>query len=582
MTIQSFFKPKLTVSVLALVIALYLTVVQNTTFFKAVFAALNKTGHGNLPFETAIYASLTLLFFLLLSLLASIKPLFKPLLMVILVLAATISFFMDTYGAVIDADMIQNLMQTDVNEAIELFNLKLFLHILFLGVLPAVWVCRTEIQYQPFWPEIMRRLLVIGIAAVLLAGTVFTYYKDFSFVLRNNHSLRYLINPNYPVYSFVKYLKGSTQTQVTQVAGLGADAEENKTWQSRGRKSIVVIVVGETARAENFSLNGYAQATNPRLSKEDIINFPNTHSCGTATAVSLPCMFSNLKQSHYSDNDAKQSENLLDVLAHAGISVLWKDNNSGCKGVCQRVATENTEILNVPGLCAGGECYDEVMLQGMQSYFDKLNNDTVIVLHQKGSHGPAYYKRHPERFKVFQPECTNDQVQDCPQADIVNAYDNTILYTDYFLAEVIKLLKMNASKYNTALFYMSDHGESLGENGIYLHGLPYSFAPEEQKHIPFILWLSKDFSDSFGLDTACIKRQRTEAYTHDNLFHSVLGMLGIKTTAYQPDYDIFSNCHQAINSQAQHVTSVNSSGSLVGLKKTKDKSSTYSKLPRKG
>jgi lipid A ethanolaminephosphotransferase len=542
-TIQSFFKPKLTVSVLALVIALYLTVVQNTTFFKAVFVALNKTGHGNLPFEIAVYVSLALLFFLLLSLLASIKPLFKPLLIVILVVTAAVSFFMDTYGVVIDASMIQNLMETDVKEAAELFNLKLFLHIFFLGILPAIWVYRTEIQYQPLLSEILRRLLIIGIAAVLLGGTIFTYYKDFSFVLRNNHSLRYLINPNYPVYSFVKYLKGSMQTEVVKVNALGVDASQNKTWQTRGKKSIVVIVVGETARAENFALNGYARATNPRLSKEDIIYFPNTHSCGTATAASLPCMFSNLKQDHFSDSDAKQNENLLDVLAHAGISVLWKDNNSGCKGVCQRVATENTEILKIPDLCADGECFDEVMLQGLQSYFDKLTSNTVIVLHQKGSHGPAYYKRHPNSFKAFTPECTNDQVQDCPQADIVNAYDNTILYTDYFLAEVIKLLKTNAGKYNTALFYMSDHGESLGENGIYLHGLPYSFAPEEQKHIPFILWLSKDFSDSFGLDTECIKRQRTEPYSHDNLFHSVLGMLDIKTNVYQPDYDIFSHCH---------------------------------------
>ena len=553
MTIQKIFKPKLSVPVLALVSALYLAVVQNTTFFKAVFAALNKSGHGNLPFETAIYLSLTLLFFLLLLLLASIKPLFKPLLMLILVVAAVVRFFMDTYGVVIDASMIQNLMETDFNEATELFNLKLFLHIFFLGVLPAVWVYRTEIQYRPFLSEVLRRLLIIGIAALLLGGTVFTYYKDFSFVLRNNRSLRYLINPNYPVYSFVKYLKDSMQTQAIRVNALGVDAIQNKSWQTRGKKSIVVIVVGETARAENFTLDGYVRETNPRLSKEDIINFPNTHSCGTATAASLPCMFSNLKRSRFSDSDAKQNENLLDVLTHAGVNILWKDNNSGCKGVCQRVTTENTEILKIPDLCAEGECFDEVMLLGLQSYFDKIENNTVIVLHQKGSHGPAYYKRHPEGFKVFTPECTNDQVQDCPQADIINAYDNTILYTDYFLAEVIGLLKSNAGKYNTALFYMSDHGESLGENGIYLHGLPYSFAPEEQKHIPFILWLSKDFSDSFGLDTECIKRQRNADYSHDNLFHSVLGMLDIKTSTYEADYDIFSHCHQAVNASSQQV-----------------------------
>jgi len=467
--------------------------------------------------------------------------------MAILVVAAAISFFMDTYGVVIDDSMIQNLMETDFDEAAELFNVKLVLQILLLGILPAFWVYRTEIQYRPFFSELLQRLLVIGIAGLLLAGTIFTYYKDFSFVLRNNHSLRYLINPNYPVYSFVRYLNNSTGVEDIKVNGLGIDARENKAWQTRGKKSILVIVVGETARAENFSLNGYTQATNPRLGKEAVINFPSTHSCGTATAVSLPCMFSNLKQSHFSDAEAKQNENLLDVLAHAGVSVLWRDNNSGCKNVCQRVPTENTETLNIPGLCVDGECFDEVMLQGLQDHFDKFQNNAVIVLHQKGSHGPAYYKRHPDRFKVFTPECTNDQVQDCSRADIINAYDNTILYTDYFLSEVIQLLKKNAGKYNTAMFYMSDHGESLGENGIYLHGLPYVFAPEEQKHIPFMLWLSKDFSKSFGLDTECIKQASSADYSHDNFFHSVLGMLDIKTTAYEADYDIFSHCRQSIN-----------------------------------
>lgn len=543
MTIKALLNTKLTVPVLALISALYLTIVQNTTFFKAVFTVLDKSGHGNIPFEVAVFISLALLFFLFL-LLASFRLLFKPLLVLIMVLSAVISFFMNTYGVVIDADMIRNLMETDVKEATELFNLKVFLYIFFLGVLPAIWVYRCEIQYQPFVTELSRRVLYIGITAILLAGTVFIYYKDFSFVLRNNHSLRYLINPNYPIYSLFKYIKGQTKSQVVSVSGLGVDAKERLSWQSRGKKSIVVIVIGETARAENFSLNGYGRDTNPRLSQEDIIYFPNTHSCGTATAVSLPCMFSNLKRSHYSDGDAKQSENLMDVLQHTGLSVLWKDNNSGCKGICERVPTENTEILKVPNLCKDGECYDEVMLLGLQDYFDKLTNDAVIVLHQKGSHGPAYYKRHPDSFGIFKPECTNDQVQDCPQTEIVNAYDNTIVYTDYFLAEVIKLLKANAGKLNTAMLYISDHGESLGENGIYLHGLPYSFAPEEQKHIPFIMWLSKGFADSFGIDKECLARRRTEPFSHDNLVPTVLGMFEINTTIYQASGDVISPCHR--------------------------------------
>ncbi len=541
MIFQNILKPKLSAPVLALISALYLAVVNNISFFQAAFGAVNKAGQHNFTFAMSLFLCLVLLFFVLLLLLASVKFTFKPILITVLIIAAAVSYFMDNYGTIIDAPMIQNLMETDFNEAIELITLKLIFHLFVFGVLPAAWIYRIEIQYKLFGSEILRRLVLLVCAIGLLAGTIYLNYKDFSFVLRNNHSLRYLINPNYPIYSFVKYFKDLRQTPLV-VHELGSDARQHLTWQERGKKAVVVLVVGETARAENFALNGYGQATNPRLSKEDIINFPNAHSCGTATAISLPCMFSNLKHSGFSDLDAKQNENLVDVLQHAKVNILWLDNNSGCKGVCQRVPSKNTEILNVPGLCVEGECYDDVMLGELQNYLDQSQGNTVVVLHQKGSHGPAYYKRYPSEFKVFGPECTRNEVQDCSQAEIKNAYDNTILYTDHFLAEVIKLLKTNEANYHTAMIYMSDHGESLGENGIYLHGLPYAFAPDQQTHIPFIVWLSKNFSDSFHLDTECLKRHRTVAYSHDNLFHSMLGLLDIKTNVYEASSDIFAQC----------------------------------------
>ena len=255
-------------------------------------------------------------------------------------------------------------------------------------------------------------------------------------------------------------------------------------------------------------------------------------------------MFSDFGREDYSDNKAKHYENLLDVLTHAGVSVLWRDNNSGCKGVCERVSTENMETQTIAEFCNSQECFDEILLYGLQEKIQQLKGDAVIVLHQKGSHGPAYYLRYPEAFKKFTPECVSNQVQDCPREQIINAYDNTILYTDYFLNQVIGFLKSNANRFNTALLYMSDHGESLGENGIYLHGLPYKFAPDEQTHIPFMLWLSPEFADSFNIDSECLKQHRTEAYSHDNLFHSVLGMLDVQTSEYDAELDIFNRCRR--------------------------------------
>jgi lipid A ethanolaminephosphotransferase len=304
--------------------------------------------------------------------------------------------------------------------------------------------------------------------------------------------------------------------------------------------SVAILVLGETARADNFSLNGYYRDTNPMLSREDVISFSNFYSCGTSTAVSVPCMFSHFGEKGYSESKARQSENLLDVLTHAGIRVLWRDNNSGCKGVCGRVEFENMENLNKTEFCSESGCFDEIMLQGLQSYLDNLDQDAFIVLHQKGSHGPAYYLRYPEPFKVFTPVCESSRLDQCPRQEIVNAYDNSILYTDYFLYKVIVFLKTNSDRFYTAMIYVSDHGESLGENNIYLHGLPYHFAPAEQTHVPFILWLSKGFEETYGIDKTRLLKISDDRHSHDDLFDSVLGLLNIRTKEYDAGQDLFA------------------------------------------
>jgi lipid A ethanolaminephosphotransferase len=303
-----------------------------------------------------------------------------------------------------------------------------------------------------------------------------------------------------------------------------------------------VIVVGEAARASEFSLNGYARDTNPELSKLDIVNYRNVTSCGTETAVSVPCMFSKFTREDYSDSKAKRSENLLDVLKHAGFDLLWKDNNSSSRGVAVRIGEQNVQDLKVPGLCHDTECYDEILLYQLQDYIDKLANDGVIVLHMKGSHGPAYYLRSPEKFKKFLPECRTNQLQDCPRQELINAYDNTIVYSDYVLSQVIKLLQQNNQRFDTAMLYMADHGESTGEKGIYLHAAPYMIAPDEQTHIGALQWFSPSFLQRMKLDKSCLLRKADEPLSQDNLFHSVLGLLDVKTSAYDTSLDMFASC----------------------------------------
>jgi lipid A ethanolaminephosphotransferase len=224
--------------------------------------------------------------------------------------------------------------------------------------------------------------------------------------------------------------------------------------------------------------------------------------------------------------------------------VLWKDNNSGCKGTCNRVPSEDVSQKKDPRWCRNGECFDEIMLEGLDQQLAHHKGDLLLVLHQKGSHGPAYYLRYPDEFAHFTPVCQTNKLQDCSRETITNAYDNTILYTDHVLARVIELLKQQQDHYNTALWYMSDHGESLGENNLYLHGAPYSFAPETQTHVPMVQWISDGFAARSKLDLNCLRQVANRPVSHDNLFHSMLGILDIQTSAYQPELDLFKACRK--------------------------------------
>jgi lipid A ethanolaminephosphotransferase len=318
------------------------------------------------------------------------------------------------------------------------------------------------------------------------------------------------------------------------------------TWQKSAKPPLLILVVGETARAANFSLNGYARETNPELAKENITSFLDVHSCGTSTAASVPCMFSHLGREAYDKRDADY-ETLLDVLKHAGLSVLWRDNNAGCKGTCTHVDSEDLSHAQDPEFCTGQECFDEVMLHQLDERVAAMSKGgpvkgMVIVLHQKGSHGPAYYLRSPKAFKKFMPECESNALQSCSREQVINAYDNTILYTDHFLAQTIDWLKGRSEQFDTAMMYVSDHGESLGENNTYLHGLPYMIAPDVQKHVPMVVWMSPQMEQRSGITTTCLQGQRKAELSHDHLFHSVLGLLDVKTGIYRADRDLFKAC----------------------------------------
>jgi lipid A ethanolaminephosphotransferase len=435
--------------------------------------------------------------------------------------------------------MIQNVAETDWREATELVTAPLAFHVLAFGALPALLVARVRLRFAPLRRELAARLALVAASTALVAGGIALEFKHFSLIGRRHSELRLLLNPTSPMYAVYKYWKKRPGKK--PVVPIALDAR--RVIPAVGaRPLLMVLVVGETARAANFSLGGYERHTNPELAELPVIYFDDVESCGTNTAVSVPCMFSPYGRKGYSDKKAKRHEGLLDVLQRTGVSVLWRDNNSGCKGACDRVPRQFGSELRHPEFCAEDGCFDEVLLEGLPEWIDKLAGDGLVVLHQEGSHGPAYHRRSPPAFKRFEPECTAAAVEGCSRDEIVNAYDNSILYTDYVLSRLIELLGRKATRFDVAMLYVSDHGESLGEDGLYLHGLPWMLAPETQTHVPMLLWLSPGLGTRHRVDRACLERRRHESFSHDHLFHSVLGLFDVRSEIYAPALDLFAPC----------------------------------------
>jgi lipid A ethanolaminephosphotransferase len=462
----------------------------------------------------------------------------------VLIVSAAAGHFMSQYGILLDDEMIRNIFETDRAEALELLGPGLLFKVTLLGMLPALLIWRLAPARQKASRTLLEKISVAGLTLAILAVAVVPFFKEYASMVRNHREIRYLLTPVNYLHSLYAFAADLTVEPV-HAEPVGQDATRGDTWAALERKVVTVLVVGETARADHFSLGGYARQTNPRLSAEDIVYFPDVSSCGTATRVSLPCMFSDLGRAGYSKDAAEHREGLLDVLNHAGIQTLWLDNNTGCKGVCDHSPTWTAAGLNIEGLCEDGECFDTVLLDELERTIQAADQGTVIVLHQNGSHGPAYYRRYPKEFRVFTPDCQSDDFGDCTREEIVNSYDNTILYTDYFLAQVIDRLGRHSAEFDTAMLYVSDHGESLGEYGLYLHGTPYFVAPEAQTRVPMLLWLSPAYRQDFHVSENCLQSHSGQPLSHDNLFHSMLGLLDVNTAARDQGLNLFAGCARA-------------------------------------
>ncbi|EIT5471640.1 phosphoethanolamine--lipid A transferase [Campylobacter coli] len=445
---------------------------------------------------------------------------------VFFILSSCISiYFITFYGVLIDSDMIQNVVQTDVKEVKDLLNWSLVLLTLVV-LLFCAFILRIRIENntnQSFLKRIRVRVLSALMGCFIFLVAFMPLSKTFIPFFRNYNEVRMYNVPFYQIYAVYRYYERFLKPK-PEFKTIGNDAfkEDNTT------KKLLVLVVGETARAANYSLGEYTKNdTNFYTKKDNVVFFDNFSSCGTATAVSLPCMFSLSKRQSYSNSEYQ--ENVMDILQKTGVKASWIDNNSGgCKGVCDRLSDKQQLSSD----------WDENLLPFLKERLGNLDTQNIIVLHLQGSHGPTYYKRYPNEFKKFTPTCDTNELSKCDSEALINTYDNTLLYTDYLLSEIIKLLK-EKKDYESSLIYLSDHGESLGENGIYLHGMPYAIAPSYQTHIPVIFWSN----DKKLMMTA--QNHKGLKLSQDNLFSTLLGYFDVKTMVYESDYDLLNQTLKA-------------------------------------
>ncbi|MGE6573094.1 MULTISPECIES: phosphoethanolamine transferase [Psychrobacter] len=546
--LNSIFNHEINLNYLIIIIALYLVATANFGFFAQVLS-IYPFGN-NVGFMVSITGLLFGLMWLLFQLFCY-RPIAKPVLIAMVMIAAVCGYFTDAYGTIFDTNMLINSIQTDQGEAMGLMSLSFFIRVFLLGVIPAVIIAKIRIKRVPLRRALWQKALTLTSSIALMAVCLLPFGDQYATFFRQHKMVRSYANPITPIYSVIKlgtdYIDELRRPDTLTLHATDAKRITPTAGTSAAKPKLMVFVVGETVRADHIALNGYKRDTTPLLaSQPNIYSFRNATSCGTSTAYSVPCMFSYANRENYDYNTADYNENVLDTLNKQGVKVVWRDNNSSSKGVANRVTFEDFKTPDVNPNC-DEECRDIGMLDGFDTLVksdtgvtaDGSAKDTLILLHQMGNHGPAYYKRYPKEFEEYKPVCMTNELAKCDDQSVINAYDNAIRYTDYFLNNVINTLKKYEQDYDVVMVYISDHGESLGENNIYLHGMPYAIAPDAQKQVPVIIWSPT----SNNIDKSSLISTINQPVSHDFITPTLLNFFGITTDEVAAAPTFFKTIH---------------------------------------
>jgi lipid A ethanolaminephosphotransferase len=549
------FPPRLSITTerLILMASVFWALALNRPFFLAALRAQAPDALASAAFAGGLALMLVALQALLLGLIGT-RHTVKPLVALLTLTGALAMHTMQAYGVVIDPSMVRNALHTDPAETRELLTWSLALDLVLYAALPIASLIFARIEVRSWRCRLRARGLLLVGAAGVFALALMWQFQPLASMARNHKEVRYRVTPLNTLWSLGSVLAAEARGAAQPRQAIGLDAAPGPGWATRSKPRLVVLVVGETARADNWGLSGYARQTTPQLAQlmqvapsaqAPLINFGSVSACGTSTEVSLPCMFAPVGRRQYDEARIRGSESLLHVAARAGVAVHWRDNQSGCKGVCAGLPHDSVSAALAPGLCAGDRCLDEGLLRGLDERLRALRGSRgtqLLVLHMLGNHGPSYHRRYPPAFERFTPVCRHDDLGRCTREEIVNAYDNALLYTDQVLATLIGTLSAHAADVDTAMLYVSDHGESLGEKGLFLHGVPTVIAPREQTQVPMVMWWSGGFGKSAGLDAECLRERARQPVQHDHLFHSLLALLDVKTSLYEREFDLAQGC----------------------------------------
>jgi len=538
------FKKEIRPITACLLVTAYIVLVLNMGFFKRlldIYANTNSIGNAMLlTVPMALIAALNILL-----LPFSARPVLKPLFITIIITAALFNYGMFAYGTIFDDDMFANIAQTDVGESRSYFSAHFIYFILATGILPSLVVAMLRLRRDNFKTAAKSYALSFVVSVLVLTGIGSVYYQDYVSVGRNNRILRKSLNPSYPYKQAYNYIYNKYFYEQSPYQQIALDAHIAP--GPDVRKKLVIMALGETQRSMSYSLNGYSRETNAYLKQYPVASFQNVLSFGTATAISVPYIFS-LSTHKYKDARAELNrDNVIDALQRANVHIEWLDNDGGCKGVCKNVPHTDLrkKYAENKALCPHEDsCFDSVFLTELKEKLPNLpKQDTLLTLHLMGSHGPSYWQRYPAEFRKFTPDCPQNDIQNCSREALVNTYDNSILFADYVMAEIIKLAQEQAPDFDIAFVFLSDHGESLGEDGLYLHGLPKSIAPHEQRAVPLIAWFSNNFLQTEDMTNACLQRDADIRHINDaNIAQSLLGLFHVNTKAYQAQNDYFYPC----------------------------------------